>query len=122
MTAAIDRLWWPIPVEPLERQSEETKAKIVFLEQATQQGSRAFVDQSDCGAVAGDGRECCLLWRGKHRCELLLIDGGRVESRKMFADPIEVSAFHQASVEALDWLRSKTGASNPHLVARHLRA
>lgn len=108
-----DRLWWPFPVQPVEQQSQETRAKIVFLENATSQGLRAFIDGNDCGAIAGDGREGYLVWRGKQRCELLLIDAGTVVARRMCVDLSAWSAFRQASIEALDWLTRLQCRSGP---------
>lgn len=104
MTESADRLWWPFAVQPVEQQSSESKAKIAFLRDATSQGLRAFAALSDCGAIAEDGRECYLVWRGKQRCELLLIDAGAVKAKKMYADPTTGLAFRQASADALDWL------------------
>jgi len=104
MSEPSSRLWWPFPMQPIEKQSEETKAKIAFLEEATSQGLRAFIDESDCGAIAGDGRECYLIWRGKQHCELLLIDSGSVSTKKMYVDPVPASALRQASADALEWM------------------
>ncbi len=104
MASEDTRLWWPFPVVPSVQQTEDVKAKLFFLEGANLRGCRAYVDESDCGAIAPDGRECLIVWRGRQRSELLLIDAGVVQVKKMFADLSEGEAFRQASVEALAWL------------------
>lgn len=104
MATAIDRRWWPFPLQDHEPQAKEAKAKLAFLEEAARRGLRGFIDRSDCGAVAEDGRECYLAWRGKQRCELRIIESGIVRSRKMFVDPVACVAFQQAAEEALESL------------------
>ena len=99
-----NRMSWPFKVPPLERETEEIKAKVAFLQDAQHHGFRSYVDQDDCGAVAPDGRESLIVWRGKQRAELLLIDAGSVTEKKLFANLSEAVAFRQASVEALAWL------------------
>lgn len=100
------RIWWPFPVPPLDRQTQEMKVKIAFLEEASRNGLRSYVERDDCGAVSSDGREVRLVWRGKCRTELLLINEATVEKRELFADVSEGVAFRQASAEALAWLLS----------------
>jgi hypothetical protein len=105
------RIWWPFAVVNQDKLSQDEQAKLTFLEEAARQGFRAFVQQSDCGAVAPDGRECYLIWRGRQRSELLLIDHGAVIVKKMFADPSVALAFRQAYAEGLAWLRACPGTS-----------
>lgn len=100
------RLWWPFSVTDVDDLGEDEKAKLTFLSEATQQGFRAFVHQSDCGAVTPDGRECYLVWRGRQHSELLLIDSGKVVQKKMFAATAPTAAFRQAAAEGMDWLRA----------------
>ncbi|WP_143206241.1 hypothetical protein [Singulisphaera sp. GP187] len=102
------KIWWPFPLPPLDRQTQEVKVKIDFLEEANRNGLRSYVEQDDCGAISPEGREACLVWRGKCRTELLLIREAIVESRKLFANASEGVAFRQASAEALAWLLSST--------------
>lgn len=104
MTNSTERLWWPVAVTPSERRSEEVQAKIEFLERATEQGCRAYLEQSDCGAIATDGRAVAIIWRGKQRAELCLIHPGIDMAKKMFEELTPVAAFRQASREALEWL------------------
>ena len=65
-----DRQWWPFDVEVrLTRQSIEMSAKLMFLTSALRPGVRPFVQNSDleCGAIAENGRECLIAWRGKQQ-------------------------------------------------------
>ena len=98
------KLWWPFPIPPIERRTEEIKAKVAFLEEAARLGLCGYADQSDCGAVAPNGRECAIVWRGKQRSELLLIDFGAVIENRLFADLSEGVAFRNAAGEAFAWL------------------
>jgi hypothetical protein len=98
------RIWWPFQLPPVERQTEEIKAKAAFLELADRSGLKSYVEQDDCGAISPKGTEACLVWRGKCRTELLLIREGVVQERKLFADSSEGVAFREASAEALAWL------------------
>ena len=99
------RMWWPFAVADEGDLGADEQARLSFLREASQQGFRAFVNQSDCGAVAACGRECYLVWRGQQRSELLLIEAGELVQRKMFADAVPSSAFRQAAGEGLSWLR-----------------
>ena len=99
-----NRILWPFQAPPLEQQSEEIKAKVAFLEEAHRQGFQAYVDQNDCGATSPNGRESLIVWRGKQRSELLLIEANAVKVRKSFTDLSEAVAFRRASSEALAWL------------------
>lgn len=98
------RIWWPFQIPPLERQTEEIKAKVAFLEEAYRLEFRSYVDNDDCGAIAADGRESFIVWRGKQGAELLLINTGMVTDRKLLTERQEAAAFRQASAEALAWL------------------
>jgi hypothetical protein len=103
-----DRSWWPFQIQATEPLSEENKAKVVFLEEATRRGLRAFLDENEsgCGAITDEDRECFLVWRGKQRCELFLIENGVIKDRKILFDLMEATAFRQAAAEGLDWLRN----------------
>lgn len=104
------RMWWPFAVANEQGLGDDETARLSFLREASQQGFRAFIQQSDCGAVAPDGRECYLVWRGRQRTELLSIDTGQVLQKKMFADAMSSSAFRHAASEGLAWLRASPSA------------
>ena len=106
-----NRVWWPFEAMPLERQTAESKAKIHFFEEAARHGLRAFVEQSNCGVIASDGRECYIVWRGKQRSELFLIEAGEVTAKKMFVDAKDAEALRQAFAEGLNWLLCPAGKS-----------
>ena len=111
MSDRTSRVWWPFKVIANERQTDQHRAEIDFLVRATDLGSRAYVDGSDFGAVAGDGRECRIVWRGGHRRELLLIDGEKNVDKKMFASPDENIAFKEAADAGIAFLEKR--ASDP---------
>ena len=63
-------------------------------------------DELECGAIAENGRECLIVWRGKQRAEVFLIEGGDLKTRQSFGDPNECDAFRQAAEMGLAWLKN----------------
>lgn len=100
--------WWPFEVIPAKDQNQEHKAEIEFLTTATDLGYRAYMDGNDFGAVADDGRECRVIWRGNHRRELLLMECDKSVRKQLFACPDEGTAFSQAAQAALAFLHRRT--------------
>lgn len=104
------RRWWPFNVQVTpDKQSSEVKLKLAFLREATDRGLKAYLQNNEleCGAVADDGKECLLAWRGKQRTEMFLMESGKLVSRKLYTDHEEGAAFLQASAKALDWIGPK---------------
>ena len=106
MSESTGRIFWPFEVPSVDDMSPESRAKVAFLEAATAAGFKSYVDESDCGALGGD-RECWLVWRGKHRSELVLIERGQVIDRSMLVDCVPWLAFDRQVVTGLDWLRTQ---------------
>lgn len=107
----MNRSWWPFEVIPDKSQSPQLKAEIAFLVRASELGLRAYTEGSDFGAVADDGRECRIEWRGNHRRELLLIDTDKTICKQVFASRDQGTAFAQAAETALAWLPSLAASS-----------
>ena len=104
MSDRTSRAWWPFEVIPENRRTDQHKAEIDFLVRATDIGCRAYVDGSDLGAVADNGRECRIVWHGNHRRELLSIDDKKDLFQHMFTNPEEGAAFTEAAQAALAFL------------------
>lgn len=109
MSEQTERHWWPFKVE-ISTVSEfsEAGAKLEFLEEAVKIGAKSFVqnDELECGAVAESGRECLIVWRGKQRADVLLIEGGELKTKQSFVAPNECDAFRQAAAMGLAWLKN----------------
>jgi hypothetical protein len=89
----------------LSRPRQRHRAEIDFLTRAAEMGCRAYGDGNDLGAVADDGRECRIVWRGHHRRELVLIEGEQATGKKMFANSEEAAALRAAAEAALAFLQ-----------------
>lgn len=100
-----DRIWWPFAVKPPQDQTEQDKSEIEFFERATAMGCRAYVQDSDLGAISSKGRECRIVWRGNHRREVVFIDHGKALPKKLFTATKPTMAFREAADAALQWMR-----------------
>lgn len=110
MTDRTNRTWWPFAVVEKARQTDQHKSEIDFLVRATDLGCPAYVEGSDFGAVADDGRECRIVWHGNQRRELLLTDGEKNVRKRMFASPDEGAAFSEAADAGIAFLEKRASA------------
>jgi hypothetical protein len=107
MNMITDRQWWPFAVDAnAEQQSTEMTVKLNFLAEAARCGGRAFVQNNEleCGAIGDNGRECLIVWRGKHRAEAILLQSGELKLKRAFSSVVEGEAFNDASAVGVRWL------------------
>jgi len=96
------KTWWPFPVISPDRQTEQHKAEIRFLEMATAQGFRPYTFGAEhFGAVADNGREGLVLYRGRSRWEVVLIGPVNQPANSLCQD------FESAGNVLLNWLRGE---------------
>lgn len=105
------RTWWPFEAISEANRDAEHKAGIDFLMRATQVGFRAYMEGGDFGARSGEGRECRIIWRGKQRRELLLIESEQCVHKEMFIAAEEGAALAQAATVGLAFLKYGKEAS-----------
>lgn len=93
---------WPLEVLPPEKQTEQHKREIRFLEIATQNGYTAYMQASDYQVEADNGRTVLLIHRGANRrWEAVLTFREDKIASAVFGD------FNFAAEAVLLWLRGE---------------
>ena len=108
MNDHVIRRWWPFELEsPIAKESAESNAKREFLDEVTRIGAKGYVQNNEleCGAVSENGCECLVIWRGKQRAEVLLINCGKLSLKQSFFSTNECEAFRQAADKGLEWIK-----------------
>jgi len=108
--------YWPFNVLPLERQTEQQRREIRFLETAYQAGCKPYMFGSQNFGAAANGRAGEIIdrgCRGKH-WEVLLV------SAQELIVSVHVDDFESAAESLLRWLRGDEGAEIVENVRDHL--
>jgi len=108
------RRYWPFEVLPPEKQTEEHKQEISFLESAHRQGYQAYTSGAgDFGATVNE-RGGLIVGRGLRRWEVVL---GLLDTKVASAF---VDDFDCAGEAVLEWLRGADAADILSRVESHL--
>ena len=97
-------LIWPFDVLPTDKQTDQHRLEISFLQTAHEQGYISYTfGAGDYGAMTNDGKNGEIIRRGRNRWIVVLgIDGHTHQTSTH-------DTFSSASVVVLNWLKSKAG-------------
>jgi hypothetical protein len=93
-----EKCYWPFDVLPTNKQTDQHRHEITFLDTAYRNGFRSFVFGSGSMGAESDQRKGEIIWRGRMRWEIVLTTTDMTKLSAYLDD------FECAAKAVMDWL------------------